>query len=226
MQSGLCWPHATPSARRAPLRRRGGRDAEPRVPRTGVPWIELRSTAEDWKAADPELLHGDARRAPPHPGLRGDGARTRRRGLVHGPAHSSIGQEGGAVGSIIGLRSTDGVNGSHRGHHQFLAKALTHVTGGRFDARRARHAGGAGGAAAHPRRDPRPGSGLLPRARRVDAPAVARGRRPRHQRHRRRRRARWRPATPGRRSTRGTTDVTLTYFGDGAVPTSARCSRR
>ena len=26
-------------------------------------------------------------------------------GLVHGPAHSSIGQEGGAVGSIVGLRS-------------------------------------------------------------------------------------------------------------------------
>ena len=44
--------------------------------------------------------------------------------LVHGPAHASIGQEGGAVGSIIGLRSSDGVAGSHRGHHQFLAKAL------------------------------------------------------------------------------------------------------
>lgn len=53
--------------------------------------------------------------------------------LVHGPAHSSIGQEGGAVGSIVGLRSTDAVNGSHRGHHQFLAKALTHVSGGTMD---------------------------------------------------------------------------------------------
>src|SRR6202035_5508473 len=48
-------------------------------------------------------------------------------GLVHGPAHSSIGQEGGAVGSIAGLRSSDAVNGSHRGHHQFLAKARTHA---------------------------------------------------------------------------------------------------
>jgi 2-oxoisovalerate dehydrogenase E1 component len=54
-------------------------------------------------------------------------------GLVHGPAHSSIGQEGGAVGSIVGLRSADAVNGSHRGHHQFLAKALTHVSGGVID---------------------------------------------------------------------------------------------
>ena len=49
-------------------------------------------------------------------------------GLVHGPAHSSIGQEGGAVGSIVGLRPSDGVNGSHRGHHQFLAKSLTYVS--------------------------------------------------------------------------------------------------
>jgi 2-oxoisovalerate dehydrogenase E1 component len=48
-------------------------------------------------------------------------------GLIHGPAHSSIGQEGGAVGSIIGLTSQDTVNGSHRGHHQFLAKVLGHV---------------------------------------------------------------------------------------------------
>ncbi len=47
--------------------------------------------------------------------------------LVHGPAHSSIGQEGGAVGSLVGARPTDSVNGSHRGHHQFLAKALSYV---------------------------------------------------------------------------------------------------
>jgi 2-oxoisovalerate dehydrogenase E1 component len=48
-------------------------------------------------------------------------------GLVHGPAHSSIGQEGGAVGSILPLRAEDQINGSHRGHHQFLAKALNFV---------------------------------------------------------------------------------------------------
>ncbi|WP_281533400.1 alpha-ketoacid dehydrogenase subunit alpha/beta [Cryobacterium breve] len=54
-------------------------------------------------------------------------------GLVHGPAHSSIGQEGGAVGSIVGLGSTDAINGSHRGHHQFLAKAINHVSGGALD---------------------------------------------------------------------------------------------
>lgn len=48
-------------------------------------------------------------------------------GLVHGPAHSAIGQEGGAVGSAITLRPSDQINGSHRAHHQVLAKALGYV---------------------------------------------------------------------------------------------------
>ena len=48
-------------------------------------------------------------------------------GLVHGPAHSSVGQEGGAVGSVLALGAGDQINSSHRGHHQFLAKALQHV---------------------------------------------------------------------------------------------------
>lgn len=49
------------------------------------------------------------------------------KGLVHGPAHSSIGQEGGAVGSILALRASDQINGSHRGHHHFLGKALHYL---------------------------------------------------------------------------------------------------
>ena len=48
-------------------------------------------------------------------------------GLVHGPAHSAIGQEGGAVGSAVSMRPGDQINGSHRAHHQFLAKALSFV---------------------------------------------------------------------------------------------------
>lgn len=97
---------------------------------TEVPWVELSTTAADWKAADPALLTtmlGELHliRAFEESVLELAGE-----GLVHGPAHSSIGQEGGAVGSIVTLRSTDAVNGSHRGHHQFLAKAITHVSGG------------------------------------------------------------------------------------------------
>ena len=47
--------------------------------------------------------------------------------LIHGPAHVSIGQDGGAVAAIAPLRDSDQVTGSHRGHHQFLAKALNYV---------------------------------------------------------------------------------------------------
>lgn len=102
---------------------------------TGVPWIELTTTDADWKSADPQLLAtmlGEMQliRAFEETVLELAGA-----GLVHGPAHSSIGQEGGAVGSILTLRSSDGVNGSHRGHHQFLAKTITHVSGGALDLR-------------------------------------------------------------------------------------------
>src|SRR5579859_2994057 len=104
----------------------------PRVRRIqhAAEWSEVAATAADWKAADPALLAAmlgqlQLIRAFEETVLELAGA-----GLVHGPAHSSIGQEGGAVGSIVSLRSTDAVNGSHRGHHQFLAKALTHVTKG------------------------------------------------------------------------------------------------
>jgi 2-oxoisovalerate dehydrogenase E1 component len=93
----------------------------------GSPWIELRTTAADWKNADPALLATMLGQLHLIRAFEETVLELAGEGLVHGPAHSSIGQEGGAVGSIVGLRSTDGVNGSHRGHHQFLAKALTHV---------------------------------------------------------------------------------------------------
>ncbi|MET0448672.1 MAG: thiamine pyrophosphate-dependent enzyme [Aeromicrobium sp.] len=94
-----------------------------------APWVELTTTSADWD----EVEASDLRRMFVQTlwirvfeeyvlQLAGDG-------LVHGPAHSSIGQEGGAVGSILDLTTHDYVNGSHRGHHQFLAKALGHVMG-------------------------------------------------------------------------------------------------
>jgi 2-oxoisovalerate dehydrogenase E1 component len=91
------------------------------------PWVELVVTDADWDAAAPDLLRTTYAqlvwiRAFEQYVLDLAGA-----GLVHGPAHSSIGQEGGAVGSVLALTSDDSVNGSHRGHHQFLAKALHHV---------------------------------------------------------------------------------------------------
>ncbi|MCU1596945.1 MAG: transporter [Glaciihabitans sp.] len=100
---------------------------------TGADWIELSTTAADWKGADPALLAGMLAELHLIRAFEESVLELAGEGLVHGPAHSSIGQEGGAVGSIIGLGTADGVTGSHRGHHQFLAKALTHVTDGKFD---------------------------------------------------------------------------------------------
>jgi 2-oxoisovalerate dehydrogenase E1 component len=97
------------------------------------PWVQLSTTPADWKEADPDLLAGMLAQLHLIRAFEETVLELAGEGLVHGPAHSSIGQEGGAVGSIIGLRSTDAVNGSHRGHHQFLAKALTHVQGGSHD---------------------------------------------------------------------------------------------
>jgi 2-oxoisovalerate dehydrogenase E1 component len=91
-------------------------------------WSSLSSDQADWNAADPKKL------ASMLSGLHLIRAFEEKvldlvnEGLVHGPAHSSIGQEGGAVGSALALRPDDQVNGSHRGHHQFLAKALQFVS--------------------------------------------------------------------------------------------------
>lgn len=92
-----------------------------------APWTGLVTTEADWDAASPQLLTSMFSqlvliRTFEEYVLELAGA-----GLVHGPAHSSIGQEGGAVGSAVTLTSRDTVNGSHRGHHQFLAKVLAHL---------------------------------------------------------------------------------------------------
>ncbi|TPW74845.1 alpha-ketoacid dehydrogenase subunit alpha/beta [Schumannella soli] len=100
-----------------------------------APWVELKTTKADWDAADPALLQTmlvqlHLIRAFEEYVLELAGQK-----LINGPAHSSIGQEGGAVGSALPLVSADQINGSHRGHHQFLAKAFGHVQPAGFDAK-------------------------------------------------------------------------------------------
>jgi 2-oxoisovalerate dehydrogenase E1 component len=46
---------------------------------------------------------------------------------VWGPVHSSLGQEAVAAAAMAALRKGDKITGSHRAHHQFLAKALNYV---------------------------------------------------------------------------------------------------
>ncbi len=46
--------------------------------------------------------------------------------IVHGPIHSSIGQEAVAVGTGMALTSGDKIMSTHRAHHHFLGKAVAH----------------------------------------------------------------------------------------------------
>ncbi|MCW2749223.1 MAG: hypothetical protein JWR83_333 [Aeromicrobium sp.] len=93
----------------------------------GAPWVEVIATDEDWDAADPHLLTSMFGQIVLIRAFEQYVLELANDGLINGPAHSSIGQEGGAVGSVLPLTSQDTVNGSHRGHHQFLAKVLGHV---------------------------------------------------------------------------------------------------
>jgi 2-oxoisovalerate dehydrogenase E1 component len=92
-----------------------------------VEWSELVVTEADWDAAAPALLTAMFSQLVLIRAFEEYVLELSSAGLVNGPVHSSIGQEGGAVGSVIGLTSRDTVNGSHRGHHQFLAKVLGHL---------------------------------------------------------------------------------------------------
>ena len=92
-----------------------------------VSWVEVASTNADWdKQSESDLLNMASQihliRAFEESVLDMAGQK-----LINGPAHSSIGQEGGAVASALPLRVEDQINGSHRGHHQFLAKAFNAV---------------------------------------------------------------------------------------------------
>lgn len=102
---------------------------------TDVPWLRLAVTDDDWARESPAdlarwmeqlllirrfeerilTLHGE--------------------GLVHGPAHASIGQEAGAVGAMSWLAPSDGINGTHRAHHQILAKLLNATLPDDYDPR-------------------------------------------------------------------------------------------
>jgi 2-oxoisovalerate dehydrogenase E1 component len=99
-------------------------------------WTEITATDADWDAADTSLLTAMYSQLVLIRAFEEYVLELAGEGLVHGPAHSSIGQEGAAVGSVLALKHGDTVNGSHRGHHQFLAKVLQHVEPKGIDATR------------------------------------------------------------------------------------------
>lgn len=92
-----------------------------------TPWVEVVPTKKDWDSLGKDVLrrmhfHLVVIRLFEEAVLEME-----KLGLINGPAHSSIGQEGGAVGCAALMSSSDVITGSHRGHHQFLAKSLRHV---------------------------------------------------------------------------------------------------
>lgn len=92
-----------------------------------VDWLEIEATSSDWDKTGKSgcltmLSHMHLIRSFEE-ALLG----LEKHGLVHGPLHVSVGQEGAIVGALSVMRDSDLVNGSHRGHHLFLAKALNHL---------------------------------------------------------------------------------------------------
>ena len=90
-------------------------------------WKRLSTTKKDWDEANPNCLGSMLSVVQLIRAFEQTSLDLAGKGLVNGPVHSSIGQEGGAAGSILALKPGDMVNGSHRGHHHFLAKGLAHI---------------------------------------------------------------------------------------------------
>ncbi|MEY4444355.1 MAG: hypothetical protein RL301_434, partial [Actinomycetota bacterium] len=63
------------------------------------PWVLFKSDENDWKSADPQLLTNLLGQIQLIRSFEEILLELAAEGLVHGPVHSSIGQEGGAVGS-------------------------------------------------------------------------------------------------------------------------------
>lgn len=90
-------------------------------------WASFHCGSAEWEAADPSLLGRQLRHMILIRAFEETVLDLASHELVHGPAHSAVGQEGGAVGCLMGLERGDLITGSHRAHHQFLAKCLAAI---------------------------------------------------------------------------------------------------
>jgi 2-oxoisovalerate dehydrogenase E1 component len=91
---------------------------------SGTPMYELALTDEDWAKLDGAqaeqmlfTLYGIRR-------FEEAVLLLDRQGLLHGPGHSSIGQDAGAAGCMTALPADALITGSHRAHHQVIAKLI------------------------------------------------------------------------------------------------------
>ena len=101
--------------------------------RPAVPWISLAVDDSDWESIPANELRRIYEQILIIRRFEENLLELSSAGLLHGPAHSSIGQEGAAVGCMSVLLPEDKINGTHRMHHQFLAKALNYRTPYSYD---------------------------------------------------------------------------------------------
>lgn len=99
-------------------------------------WARFELTDADWDAEDPVVLVRMLEQLHVIRVFEEKVLQLKGEQLLHGPAHSSIGQEGGAVGCMSALGAHDKINGTHRMHHQFLAKVLNWAMPADYDPRR------------------------------------------------------------------------------------------
>jgi 2-oxoisovalerate dehydrogenase E1 component len=87
-------------------------------------WFRLDVDESDWQAADPQTLRRWHQQMLLIRRFEEKILELFNAGLVHGPAHASIGQEATAVGAMSVLSTGDKINGTHRAHHQVLSKLM------------------------------------------------------------------------------------------------------
>ncbi len=92
-----------------------------------VSWDRMHVTETDWTTTDTDLLSRMLTVMELARQFDQVAAKLWENGLVHGPVHTSIGQEAVAAGIVSCLESGDLVSYPHRAHHHFLAKALFHL---------------------------------------------------------------------------------------------------
>ena len=73
-----------------------------------TPWVEVAATEQDWDQADPKLLTSMLSQLALIRSFEEYVLVLAGKGLIHGPAHSSIGQEGGAGAGATRLRPRGG----------------------------------------------------------------------------------------------------------------------
>ena len=100
-----------------------------------APWFRLELEQSDWAAEAPDDLANWYAQMLLIRRFEERLLELEKAGLIHGPAHASIGQEAGAVGAMSVLGAADKINGTHRAHHQVLTKLVGSVVPANFDIR-------------------------------------------------------------------------------------------